>query len=108
MQQPQHHQQHVPSTYIQAEPVSVEDAPDYLFYAVVATIFCCAPLGILAVISAVECKSARAYRDAAAAKRKSRAARRWLTATFIIGCLFVSFVIGAVAFLALFLSAPKS
>ena len=74
--------------------------------AVAATLCCCPPLGLLAVISAAECRAARKYRDAAEAQRKSKAVSRWMTAACVVGIVVALICVGLTAFLAMFMAAP--
>ena len=49
--------------YVQAPVISENEAPDHLVMAILVTICCCLPLGIVAILKSTECRSARMRGD---------------------------------------------
>ena len=68
---------------------------NYLVFAIIATIFCCIPLGIVSIIYASQVNSAYSAGNYDAAKRSSDKARIWMIWTIVAG--FVGFVIAMIA-----------
>ncbi len=62
---------------VRTPDVTAFEAPDHLVMAILATIFCCWPLGIVAIIKANECRTARQRGDRDAALRKGREAKKF-------------------------------
>ena len=69
--------------------------PDnYLVFAIISTIFCCWPLGIVSIINSVKVGSAYAEGDYEGAKEASVKAKKWATWTAIAGVVsYVIFII---------------
>lgn len=66
-------------------PVSpVNNVPDYLIWAIL-TIFCCLPLGIVAIIKAVQSNNKKAIGDYYGALQDSYAAKTWTIWAFGVG-----------------------
>lgn len=65
------------------------DIPNYLPWAIVATLFCCLPLGIVSIIFASKANSAKAMGDLAAARQAAGQAKTWLMVTVGLGLLGV-------------------
>ena len=59
----------------------------YIWWAIAATAFCFAPIGIVAIWFGYRTMRAIARDDLDAARKSSRAARRWLIITVVIGFL---------------------
>lgn len=60
---------------------------NHLLFAVLATILCCTPLGIVALIYSSRVSSRYYMGDLEGAKRSSAMAERWIIASFVIGLL---------------------
>ena len=63
--------------YVQAPIIPEHEAPDYLCMAILVTMCCCLPLGIVAVIKANQCRSARLRGDRKNALLNGRDARKF-------------------------------
>ena len=70
-----------------------EDIPDYLVRAVLETLFCCLPSGLIAIVYAVGANSAKSNGNYALARRRARSAERWLICGFILGLVFFMLLI---------------
>jgi hypothetical protein len=68
--------------------------PNYLVHAILVTLFCCAPLGIVAVIYAAQVNGKVQAGDYTGAVNYSRNAKLWCWLAFGIGLLFIIFWIG--------------
>ena len=68
-----------------------EIVPTYLTEAILATIFCCVPFGIVAIIYAAQAKSALSTGNMASAIENSKTAKTWCWIAFGIG-LGVAFI----------------
>jgi predicted RNA-binding Zn-ribbon protein involved in translation (DUF1610 family) len=83
-------------------PTYITPPPDYLIWSILSLVFCCVPLGIVALIYSIQCKSAIAagrYNDAV---KHSKTAFQWnlvsLIAGILIGILYVGIaVIGVIS-----------
>lgn len=62
---------------------------NYLVWAILATIFCCIPLGIMAIINSSKVSSAYAAGDYEGAMKASKDAKKWALWTTIIGGVFI-------------------
>jgi hypothetical protein len=62
--------------------------PNYLVWAILATIFCCLPLGIPAIVFAAQVNSKWQVGDYAGAQESSRKARQFALWSTIIGVVF--------------------
>jgi type II secretory pathway pseudopilin PulG len=91
-----------------AQPASVEpppNVPNYLGPSILATLFCCIPLGIPALVFAGSVNSKIEADDIAGAIEASGKARTWCWITFGVGlCIWVLMILPALA-LPLYLSA---
>jgi hypothetical protein len=65
-------------------PVGVPDVPTYLVHAILATLLCCLPFGIVAIVYAARVGTMQAVGDYDAATRASDQARMWCWISF--GC----------------------
>ncbi len=68
----------------QQAPVPVA-VPNYLVYAILCTLFCCMPFGIVAIVYAAQTQSKAQAGDLAAAQRCSAKARTWCWVSFGFG-----------------------
>ena len=85
-----------------APQATQSDVPNYLVQAILTTIFCCLPLGIVSIVYAAQVNGKVAAGDRAGALESSRNARMWAWIAFgsglvlIVGYLIVV-VVGAIA-----------
>jgi len=70
-------------------PTGGAPPPNYLVWAILATIFCCLPLGIPAIVFAAQVNSKWQVGDYAGAQESSRKARQFALWSTIIGVVFV-------------------
>jgi predicted secreted protein len=72
-----------------------ERIPNYLVPAILTTLFCCLPLGIVSIVYAAQVDSKVASGDRAGALESSRNAKRWAWISFGTGLagiiLFIAF-----------------
>jgi hypothetical protein len=70
-----------------------ESIPSYLVPAILATIFCCVPFGIVAIVFAAQVGTRLDAGDYAGARDASRKARLWCIVSLVLGLLviFISF-----------------
>lgn len=69
-------------------PASQPPMPDnYLVWAILATIFCCLPFGIVSIVKASAVSSAYNRGDYAAAEKNSQDAKKWATWAAITGVI---------------------
>jgi hypothetical protein len=61
--------------------------PTYLVPAILSTIFCCIPFGIVALIFAAQVSSKLNAGDVAGAQKASNNARTWFWAAFLVGLI---------------------
>ena len=64
-----------------------EEIPDYLVLAILETILCCLPFGLIAIFCAVGANSAKESGNYALAREKARTAQIWINCGFILGLL---------------------
>jgi TRAP-type C4-dicarboxylate transport system permease small subunit len=81
----------VPTGTAQAQTVNV---PNYLVQAILCTVFCCVPFGIVGIVYAAQVNGHLGRGDISAAQIASRKARTWC---------WVSFGVGIVTYIALVL-----
>lgn len=62
---------------------------NYLVEAILATVFCCMPLGIVALINAVGVSNAYFRGEYALAQYKSTQAKKWVKWSVILGVLYI-------------------
>jgi len=67
------------------------DVPTYLAPAIISTIFCCMPFGIVAIVFAAQVSTRLNAGDVAGAQRASANARTWFWITFGCGILAMAF-----------------
>lgn len=70
----------------QAAPPS--PPPNYLVFAILVTIFCCLPFGIVAIVFAAQVNSKAAAGDYAGALDASKKAKTWCWVAFILGLIW--------------------
>jgi hypothetical protein len=80
----------------------VQKVPNYLAQAILTTLFCCLPFGIVAIVYAAQVNSKVAAGDYAGAVEVSRKAKTWCWVSFGIGLAgsviwFIFVLIGAIA-----------
>lgn len=66
-----------------------ENVPNYLPQAILATIFCCLPFGIVAIVYAAQVNSKLAAGDYEGAQSASKSAKLWSWISFGSGLAFV-------------------
>jgi hypothetical protein len=93
------------STDIHLSPfkTTVESVDSYLLPALLTTIFCCMPLGIVALIYSGKVSAAKEEDDLEAAMEASRKARRWYRAAIIVSVI-ANIIIQTLNVLSLFLN----
>lgn len=76
--------------------------PNHLVWAILSTLFCCLPLGIVSIVFAAQVDGKRAAGDLAGAQDASRKALNWALASALIGPILVAlwfFLFGGLALL---------
>ncbi len=63
--------------------------PNYLVWAILSTIFCCLPFGIVSIVYAAQVNSKFLEGDVTGANMASRNAKTWAWVSFGIGLVFV-------------------
>lgn len=91
-----------PAPHDTRTPLSPGTVPNHLVWAILATLFCCLPLGIVSIVKSVEVNGKLAAGDLAGAQESSDAAKKWaIWAAGVTAVLLVIYVIlmmlGAVA-----------
>ena len=76
--------------------VSPTRVPNYLVQAILVTLFCCVPFGIVAIVYAAQVNGKVALGDMEGAWRTSRSARNWAWISFGVGLVIT---VGWVIFL---------
>jgi hypothetical protein len=88
-----------PATKPAAASVMKTHVQTYLWQSIVTTIFCCLPLGVVAIVYAAQVDSLARSGDHAAAVAASISAKKWCHASFLAGVLFVViYVVSGVTF----------
>lgn len=73
--------------------------PNHLVWAILSTIFCCLPLGVVSIVFAAQVNGKHASGDIAGAQEASRKARSFALWSTIIGAVvIVLYIVGLVAF----------
>ncbi len=79
------------------QPAYGTPPPNYLVWAILSTIFCCLPLGIVSIVFAAQVNSKWATGDAAGAQESSNKAKQWAiwsaVAGVIVGVLYAVFIV---------------
>ena len=71
--------------------------PNYLVQAILVTIFCCLPFGIVAIVFAAQVNGKLAAGDYTGAVQTSKQAKMWCWVAFGLGLLFVVAYFGLMA-----------
>lgn len=78
----------------QAMPYGFRRPANHLAWAILATVLCCMPLGVVSIVYSAQVDSKWSVGDIAGAERSSRLARNWAIASA------VAVAVGVVAYLA--------
>ena len=76
--------------------------PNHLVWAILSTLFCCLPLGIVSIVFAAQVDGKRAAGDLAGAQEASRKALNWAIASALIAPILIAlwfFLFGGLALL---------
>lgn len=65
--------------------------PNYLAQAILVTIFCCLPTGIIAIVFAAQVNGKVAAGDIEGARRDSNNAKTWAWVSFGLGAAIIAF-----------------
>jgi len=87
---------------VNASRGSYEYVPNNLVWAILTTLFCCLPLGIVSIVYAAQVDGKRAAGDLAGAREAARKAGLWALWSALIGPILVAlwfFVFGGLALL---------
>jgi len=79
-----------------------EFVPNHLAWAILSTLLCCLPLGIVSIVYAARVDGLRAAGDIAGARAASDSARNWALASALIGPALMAvwiFFVGGLAML---------
>ena len=73
--------------------------PDHLVWAILSTVFCCPPTGIVSIVYAAQVNGKVAAGDFAAARKASQDAKAWIWVSVVVGIILyaILFIIVAVA-----------
>ncbi len=63
--------------------------PDYMTHAILATVLCCLPFGVIAIVQAAKVSSSLTMGDVDGAWAASEKAKTWCWASFISGAVVV-------------------
>ena len=77
-----------------------QDVPNYLVQAILTTIFCCLPLGIVSIVYAAQVNGKLEAGDRAGALQSSRSARMWAWISFGTGLVLIVLPVGGYIVLA--------
>lgn len=84
--------------YASASGMPYEKVDNHLVWAILATLFCCLPTGIVAIVYAAQVDSKVSAGDIAGARQSARNAATWSWVSFGLGLLFMLLYLGLVAF----------
>ena len=84
-QQPQPHVSYAP-------PHAQAPVPNYLVPAILTTLFCCLPFGIVSIVYAAQVNGKAQTGDRAGALESSRKAKMWAWISFGVGLVWILFV----------------
>lgn len=76
-------------------PGMTEKIPNYLWQSIAATVLCCLPFGVVAIIYAAKVDGLVAKGDIAGAMAASKSARTWVNVS--VGCFILFFVLGLIS-----------
>lgn len=82
---------------------STQYVPNNLVWAILTTLFCCLPLGIVSIVHAAKVDGKRAAGDIAGARESARKASFWAWCSALAGPVFIAiwfFFFGGLALLA--------
>jgi Interferon-induced transmembrane protein len=81
----------------QKVPGPPQRVPTYLVPAILTTVFCCLPAGIVAIVHAAQVNTKLAHGDITGAKQASKNARTWSWISFGVTVVFlvIALVVGA-------------
>jgi len=82
-----------PASYAGPPPYGAPAVPDYLPWAIAATLLCCLPGGVAAIIYANKANTAKRNGDFAGAQAAAKQAKTWLIASVVFGLLFTAIAI---------------
>lgn len=68
---------------------NAEYVPNHLVWAILTTLFCCLPLGIVSIVYAAQVDGKRAAGDIAGARQAADSAKLWAILSAIIGPILV-------------------
>ena len=94
---PQPRERKVPPVYVMSPDEELPPAreefrepmpPTYMVWAVIATVFCCLPLGVAAIFFAAQVSTKYYARDFDGARKSSERAEIWIIASIVTGVLF--------------------
>ena len=88
------------SPSIVEDPAPPAHIPSYLVPAILVTVFCCLPFGIVSIVYAAQVNAKLAAGDVAGAMHASNSAKTWMWVAFGVG-LFVGVGYAAIAMLGL-------
>ena len=71
-----------------------QDVPNYLVQAILTTILCCLPLGIVSIVYAAQVNGKLEAGDRAGALQSSHSARMWALISFVTGLVLIVVPIG--------------
>ncbi len=77
------------------------DIPDLLVWSIIATVLCCVPGGIVAIIYSSKANNAKRMGDFATARAAAKQAKTWLIVSVIVGILVSIFVVATQVMIAL-------
>jgi hypothetical protein len=87
-------------TPVKLEGGTTETIPSNLVGAILVTIFCCVPAGIVAIVYAAQVNGKVAAGDIAGARHSSKMARNWIIASMSVGFVVVG-IYAVMSFLSL-------
>lgn len=71
--------------------------PDYMLWNILATLFCCLPVGIVGIIKSAKVNGATGRGDYATAREESEGAKKWLIINIVLtGLLYGAYIILAI------------
>ena len=78
-------------------PAAAPPPPNYLVWAILATVFCCLPLGIASIVFAAQVNSKHSAGDVAGARASSEKAKQFAIYSAIVGAVVYGIYFLAVA-----------
>ncbi|XP_054755940.2 proline rich transmembrane protein 1B-like [Lytechinus pictus] len=75
---------------------------DHLLFAILTTLFCCIPCGIVAIVKSVDVRNKWLVGDIVGATQSSRAAKRYSVCSLVFGVLFFCAYVGIVGAFAIY------